>query len=169
MATKKESRVKSKGGRRRTTAKPAKKQARAARPIKRGGSRIRKAAKKSAVRSRKQNAAKSAARKAAKRRNAPKRRNSHMAAANRMFEEFHGKSPTGVMNIRQAVVYQDKLAKLGRLVLLIVRLPGKRRVEMTFKGVTLACDPSGSQLEFVGGDQKLDLSALGLEDRKSVV
>jgi hypothetical protein len=52
---------------------------------------------------------------------------------------------------------------LGRLISLLVWLDEDKPVELQFRGVALGCSGDGGQLYFVGGDQSLDLKALGLD------
>ena len=63
-------------------------------------------------------------------------------------------------------VYQEHaaLAQLGRLISLTVWLDEDRAIELQFKGVQLGASPDGGQLYLVGGDQALDLQALGLDE-----
>jgi hypothetical protein len=74
-----------------------------------------------------------------------------------------------VREIEQPAEGRTTLADLGAMVSLGVDLTEGRHaggfIEITFgRGVRLASSSDGRQLYFVGGDQALDLGALGLED-----
>lgn len=111
-------------------------------------------------------AIKAAGRKAGHRKPNSRRRRSNpdeLAAAAKVYESFHGKPATSARTVEELHAERDTLAELGRLVSLEVEREGdRRRFVLDFRGVTLACSPDGGQLYFVGGDQALDLAALGL-------
>lgn len=108
-----------------------------------------------------------------KRKGAPRRKNTKTntrkagrrnpaEAAKAMFEKFHGRPSTKTVKHRVAQHYHEALANLGDLVEMTVLLPDEQEVVLAPKGVKLASSEDGGQLEFLGGDQKLNLSKLGL-------
>lgn len=83
-----------------------------------------------------------------------------------MYEKFHGKpadKTTKVIELRQ---YRDQLAALGDLISIEVKTPqGPRRTVALNEAnrPLLTCTPDGAQLYIEGGDQSVDLDALGLQ------
>ena len=86
------------------------------------------------------------------------------AAAVEMFRQFHGEDPTRATDYEHKVAYRSTLAKLGRL--LELRALDDQDYETTLepRGVEVYCSPDGGQIYFIGGDQALDVDALGLAD-----
>lgn len=82
--------------------------------------------------------------------------------AKAMFEKFHGRPSTKAVTHQVARHHHEHLAHLGKLVELVVILPDDQLVKLEPKGVNLASSEDGGQLYFVGGDQKLNLTRLGL-------
>lgn len=106
------------------------------------------------------------ARKPVKKAKAPRRsrRNpDETTEAAALSEAFHGRPASKSRDV--AEVYQERstLADLGRLISMLVWIDEDRPVELQFKGVRLGASPDGGSLYFVGGDQALDLHALGLD------
>ncbi len=94
-----------------------------------------------------------------------RRRNSEAseaAAAQAMTEQFHGRPMRQVREVAERYETPTQLADLGRLVQLVVWLDEDRPVELRFRGnVRVACTGDGGSMYFVGGDQRLDLEAIG--------
>lgn len=90
-------------------------------------------------------------------------------AAAVLSELFHGRPARSVREVASVEKEPDALADLGRLLELDVTAPaGARRLQ--FRGdVRLAADPATGQLLIVGGDQRLDLAALGVEEPRRYV
>jgi hypothetical protein len=89
-----------------------------------------------------------------------RRKNSSAAA---LAEEFHGRPVRKVREYVEVTEEPTELADLGTLVELQI-LEGKHVRPLEFRrGVRVAATPDGGQLYFVGGDQELDLVALGLD------
>ena len=93
--------------------------------------------------------------------------------AAQLFREFHGKGPTNVMTVRDWADHPE-LAELGKLVLLQVR--NKRGAHAIMwdkneKPVSVAAEPTGRQIFFIGGAQNLDseLSRLGVDKSKDLI
>lgn len=105
-----------------------------------------------------------ATRKTTKKPTVKRRRNSgEIEAAAQLAADFHGRPPRRVRTIEEAYTQPSDLADLGKLTELHV-IVGRHIVPMGFsRGVRLAASPNGGQLYIVGGDQALDLKALGLD------
>lgn len=85
--------------------------------------------------------------------------------AKAMFEKFHGKPSTKFIDYKTAQHYHRHLADKGDLIYLKVLLPDDapmKAVELRPKGVMCAMSEDGGQIYFIGGDQKLNLTKLGL-------
>jgi hypothetical protein len=96
-----------------------------------------------------------------KRRNPPRRPNgSGEEAAARLSEQFHGRPAHAIRDLEGERIERRVLAELGRLIELRVHLAEYTALKP--RGVRLACNPEGTQLYFEGGDQALDLKALGI-------
>ena len=89
-------------------------------------------------------------------------------AAARLSEKFHGRPASKIRTVETLEYTPDTLADLGGLTELHVATPQGGRLLPFGHGVRLACTPDGQQLYIVGGDQELDLEALGLLDRANV-
>jgi len=98
----------------------------------------------------------------------PNQEDPELQAAAKLSEKFHGRPATKVRTVESLEYTPDVLADLGGLVELHVATPRGGRLLPFNKGVRLACTPDGLQLYIVGGDQELDLEALGLPDRANV-
>ena len=85
--------------------------------------------------------------------------------AKAMFEKFHGKPSTKFIDYKTAQHYHRHLADKGDLIYLKVLLPDDapmEAVELRPRGVMCAMSEDGGQIYFIGGDQKLNLTKLGL-------
>ena len=89
------------------------------------------------------------------------------AAAAKLSEKFHGRKPKKVTDLVTEDVERYALAELGRLQELHVILDSGRvvKLEFTTRRPRVAAAPDGGQLYLEGGDQKLDLGALGLANQ----
>lgn len=86
--------------------------------------------------------------------NPRRRRNSTVAEASQMFEKFHGRKPTMIQDIDTKMSDRRNLTGLGRL----MYLQTADEIPMKFSErdkVTVACDPAGNQIYFVGGNQDI--------------
>jgi hypothetical protein len=80
-----------------------------------------------------------------------------------IYEEFHGKPSEELIETEEEVRLRDTLAVLGRLVQIIVESADADRYSITFGDDTMLCvSDDGKQLYAIGGDQSLDLEALGV-------
>ena len=85
--------------------------------------------------------------------------------AAKLTEQFHGRPARKVREIAEEETQRYVLAELGRLQELVVILPTGRAVKLEFtRRPRLAASPEGGSLYFEGGDQKLDLAALGIKN-----
>lgn len=96
-----------------------------------------------------------------------RRRNSTAseAAAAALSARFHGRPAHSMKEITEATRTRTTLTELGRLIEITAVLPdGKTQITIPFnkEKTSLASSPDGGQLYIVGGDQGLDLAALGL-------
>ena len=85
-----------------------------------------------------------------------------------MFERFHGRGPSKTVEYAEDVEYRDRLAELGKLLELRVRIPGTRQaVPITsFGGAQVTATPDGKNIYFVGGNQSVSLSDLDIDSDK---
>lgn len=108
----------------------------------------------------------------------PKRRKRNPAdTADSVYEEFHGTPPSETLEYREQLRVHGHLAGLGDLVHIVVKLtagtkagsqlqlnaPDPSRAEVS-DIVRLTSNEDKSQLYFTGGDQSLDLKALGFRE-----
>ncbi len=105
----------------------------------------------------------------AKRLNKTRRNPEEEAAA--AYESFHGTPATRVDVIETEHHYHGFKAEAGRLVSLeILQADGATVVPIEFEdGVLLTFDENGTQLFIDGGDQELDLEALGIRGQHEQV
>lgn len=90
-------------------------------------------------------------------------RNPESSAAS-MYETFHGRPSTEVLEVEESVHYHENLAALGELVELKVATPTRKDVTINFdSGTQLASNEDGTQLYIIGGDQSLDLGEMGFK------
>jgi hypothetical protein len=101
-----------------------------------------------------------------------RRRNSDdMAAAERKYEEFHGRPATRVIDYETTYRYPEHFAEMGKLVELKFHLD-KLNPEFSlvkFKGTQAVCTPDGANIYFIGGDQAVDFEALNIASDKDFV
>lgn len=102
-------------------------------------------------------------------------------AADALYETFHGTAPTKVLEIEEDEHIHEHLAGLGSLVSIVVKLSAG-----SFKGqkfdlkapdpeisapeqvIQVAANEAANQVYLVGGDQSLDLDALGFRETFAV-
>ena len=86
--------------------------------------------------------------------------------AEEMYQTFHGRPPAKIKHVTEQEDYPVDVADCGKLLQLDVILNGSSKAtELKSTGnVRLWTTPDGGQLYFHGGDQRLDLDALGLAD-----
>lgn len=99
-----------------------------------------------------------------------KRRNPDDDAA-AMYERFHGRAPERIIEHRKPLSYRDEFAELGRLLELRFRMPGEAKPMplIEFGACQVTCTPDGKNIYLLGGNMKVDLSALGIETEKDYV
>lgn len=101
-----------------------------------------------------------------------RRRNSDdMTAAERKYEEFHGRPATRVIDYETAYRYPEHFAEIGKLVELRIELD-KLNPEFAlvkFKGTQVVCTPDGANIYFIGGDQSVDFDAMNIASDKDFV
>lgn len=106
------------------------------------------------------------------RRAGSRRRNSDdMTAAERKFEEFHGRPATRIIDYETSYRYPEHFAEMGKLVELKFHLD-KLNPEFSlvkFKGTQAVCTPDGQNIYFIGGDQSLDFEAMNIASDKDFV
>lgn len=94
-----------------------------------------------------------------------------VAAAERKFQEFHGKPAGRVIEYEQVYRYPDAYAEMGKLIELRFDLdednPGFPLTR--FKGCQAVCTPDGANIYFIGGDQTIDFEALNISSDKDFV
>lgn len=95
--------------------------------------------------------------------NAPRRRNSELEAAAALAEGFHGRPARKVREVKELTRERVDLADLGPLVEIAFAFDNGKIGEINFNKVRLAASADGGQLYIVGGDQSLDLEAMGLD------
>jgi hypothetical protein len=99
--------------------------------------------------------------------------------ASAMFSTFHGADPEAITELLEKEKYESNLAKLGGLLneegdeegpgLCVALISGKDAwITFDSRSPDLYCNPAGTQLYIVGGNQELDLVALKMDDEKSV-
>lgn len=87
-----------------------------------------------------------------------RRRNSNDAnEAVRLYQTFHGKDPSGVIEKQVSAAMRMEYTALGDLEYLIVEPPGKPVVKIDCEGdrVKLASSADGAQLYLIGGNQNV--------------
>lgn len=135
----------------------------------------RKAAKKKTA---KRSAARNSTRRAAPRKNkrtknGRRRKNQEgMEAAERMFEKFHQKAPGRILTYEEYTAYPDAFAEMGRLKELRIHLDSANPnflLSQFGRDCLAVCTPDGQNIYFVGGDQSIDLEAMGISSNKDIV
>jgi hypothetical protein len=88
-----------------------------------------------------------------------------------MFEQFHGKPPGRIVEYDQTYNYPDKFAELGKLKELRFDLDSRNRSFplTSFGACQTVCTPDGSNIYFIGGDQRIDFEALNIASDKDIV
>lgn len=89
-------------------------------------------------------------------------RNSSDAEAAEMYRKFHGRDAKFIEEIDVSNNQRVHMAECGKLRHLHVVTVNGQGVKLSFRGVKVCCSPNGGQLYTIGGDQQLDLDALGL-------
>lgn len=98
-----------------------------------------------------------------------------VAAAGGMYEQFHGEPPKHVDDYHEPEPRPATLTELGDLIeLRIERFGGWKWASLPFqgRGVKVACNAAGTQIYFVGGDQRLskgDFTAIGADRSKELI
>lgn len=91
--------------------------------------------------------------------------------AARQFESFHGKAPGKVREYDLSMRYPEHFAELGELKELRIYLDemNPEFVIKGFGGTQLVSTPDGSNLYLIGGDQSIDMAAMGIASDKDLV
>lgn len=82
-----------------------------------------------------------------------------------LYEDFHGRPPSQLLNIATKIHEPDELAGLGELVEVKVHTLSGLEATLGFRDnpPLLCASPDGRQLYFQGGDQSLDLHSLKMD------
>lgn len=98
--------------------------------------------------------------------------------ASDLFKTFHGVPSTGALDYEESFVEPDAYAELGDLIeLWVIPIHGKGSKAIKIEApnpdevgpnevVKLASSPEANQLYFIGGDQSLDVRAMGFTSRE---
>lgn len=102
------------------------------------------------------------------RRHNPKR-NPESGAAH-FYEKFHGKPSTEEVVIEEEEHYHENLGTIGTLCAMVVDTPTGKRATITFDDDIpfLCASEDGTQLYIEGGNQEIDLKALGMDSKEWV-
>jgi hypothetical protein len=98
-----------------------------------------------------------------------------LADASETYQQFHGEPGEHIDEIHEPSPRPLSLAQLGEMIELQVRRSAGWKwgsLDLKGRGIRLAFNPEGSQLYFVGGDQKVsrgELSTLGVDNRKDLI
>jgi hypothetical protein len=93
-----------------------------------------------------------------------------MAEAEAMYEQFHGRAAARTIEHEEEQEYRSELAELGKLLELRFKLPGVGGVDLQdFGPCQVACTPDGQTIYFLGGNQRVDVAALGIETAKDYI
>jgi len=102
-----------------------------------------------------------------------KRRNQEdsIESAAEKFAEFHGKPPGRIVEYEQGYNYPENYAEMGKLKELRFDLNTLNRdfPLSNFKDCQAVCTPDGSNIYFIGGDQRIDFEALDIASDKDFV
>ena len=103
--------------------------------------------------------------------NPTKQKSKRNSEADQMYETFHGTPATRALTYDQAVTYHGTFAELGKLLELKIDLDSaNREFPITGFGHCLAVTTAdGENIYFVGGDQSIDLDAIGIGAGKDIV
>jgi hypothetical protein len=106
-----------------------------------------------------------------------RRRRNPESDADAVYEDFHGAPPNETLAITETEHVHGHLAGLGDLVCMTVKVSGGKKagssVELNAPDpskaadaniVRVACNEDRNQIYFVGGDQALDVKALGFRE-----
>lgn len=85
-----------------------------------------------------------------------------------LVEEFHGRPSSGETEVEEVERYHKRMAVLGDLTELAVQISKKKELPIVFVSgrPQLCSNAKGTQLEIIGGDQALDVSAFGLSEEE---
>jgi hypothetical protein len=109
------------------------------------------------------------------------RRNPDLEAEAEMYRIFHGRAPEREIEYEELLEIRSKFAEMGKLLELRFDLDGetslragesvsRSEIPLTDFGATQAvCTADGTNIYFLGGDQKVDLSQLSIESDKDYV
>lgn len=91
--------------------------------------------------------------------------------AREKFAEFHGKPAERILEYAQSVTYPENFAELGRLKELRFDLNSLNRdfPLANFRDCQAVSTPNGSNVYFIGGDQRIDFEALNIATDKDLV
>ncbi len=96
-----------------------------------------------------------------------------LAAAEGLYEEFHGREPREILELQESAETRREYTALGDLVELTMIAPNGDRVQIKFKsdGVRVASSPNGEQLYLLGGNQDISgsLGMFGADERKDLI
>lgn len=95
-----------------------------------------------------------------------RRRNSFAGAA-ALSSAFHGRPAATATDDFEEVYYHKNLAELGELKELELLVDEKHVLQVEFSGALLCASENGRQLYVLGGDQELDLGAVGVEGEEA--
>lgn len=97
---------------------------------------------------------------------APRQRNTQTAAE--LSELFHGRPVEQIESYVDQLLERVEFCKLGDLIELRFRPPGREELYLDFtrKGIDACSAPTGEQIYFLRGDQKLNLAGLQLDRKK---
>lgn len=91
-----------------------------------------------------------------------------------LYREFHGRSPSKVIEMQASDARRGTYSALGELAELHFKAPNRELIKLGFEGnhVKLASSPDGNQLYLIGGDQAMPedlLKQFGVEGEKDFV
>lgn len=91
------------------------------------------------------------------------------AAADSTYAMFHGRAPSGQLEISDTTYYRTHWAELGVLTKLVAKTPSNYQLALEFDPdeydtdvIRVVCNPEHTQIGFEGGDQSIDLDQLGM-------
>lgn len=105
----------------------------------------------------------------------PRRKNpeDELAAAEDLYEEFHGREPREILEMQESSEQRGDYTGLGDLIELTMIAPGGELVQIAFgdDGVRVASSPNGQQLYLLGGNQDISesLRLFGADESKDLV